>query len=184
MNFLVLFWIIVSLIITFSLTGILGVVFVIVTALIFEKYSILSNFFKSMLYFIPVIIAVEFAILSYNDEGVVSLIWERVSSVLMFLFGGKSNFIVGESFGDRFANMGDYFTIWMHYPIFGYGFGCGYLTYFARDWLFSDTTIMQVMSELGIVGFIGFFGMFINLFAQSLHFNLKHRQFKDIDPEL
>ncbi|PKL86272.1 MAG: hypothetical protein CVV22_03690 [Ignavibacteriae bacterium HGW-Ignavibacteriae-1] len=184
MNFMVLFWIIVSLIISFSLTGILGVVFIIGTALIFEKYSNLSNFFKSMLYFIPVIIIVEFAILSYNDQGVVSLIWERVSSVLMFLFGGKSNFIVGESFGDRFANMGDYFTLWLHYPIFGYGFGCGYMNYIARNWVFSDTTLMQVLSELGIVGFIGFFGMFISLFAQSLKFNLKNKQFKDIDPEL
>lgn len=184
MNFMVLFWIIVSLIISFSLTGILGVVLILTTALIFEKYSNLSNFFKSLLYIIPVIIVVEIAIQSYNEQGMISLIWERISSVLMFLFGGKSNLIVGESFGDRFANMIDYFTVWMHYPILGYGFGCGYMTYYARNWVFSDTTIMQVMSELGIVGFIGFFGMFLKLFAQSLQFNLKHRKFKDIDPEL
>lgn len=154
------------------------------TALIFEKYSNLSNFFKLFIYIIPVIIVVEFAILSYNDQGVVSLFWDRISGVLMFLFGGKSNLIVGESFVDRFTNMVDFFTVWLHYPVFGYGFGCGYLTYYARNWVFSDTSIMQVMSELGVIGFIGYFGMFLKLFAQTLQFNLKHRQFKDIDPEL
>jgi hypothetical protein len=184
MNFMVLFWIIVSLIISFSLTAILGVVVIIATAFIFEKYSNLSNFFKSFLYIIPVIFIVEFAIQSYNEQGIISLIWERVSTVFMFLFGGKSNLIVGESFGDRFANMVDYFTVWLHYPVFGYGFGCAYMTPYVRNWVFSDTSLMQVLSELGVIGFIGFFGMLFKLFAQSLQFNLNHRKFLDIDPEL
>lgn len=180
-NFLVSFWIIVSLIISFSLTGWLGVAIIVMVALIIEKYSNLQNFFKAIMYLLPVIVMVEISIQSYNEEGMLNLIWERLSGVAGFLFGNRYNLIVGESFADRFANMLTYFTVWMHYPTIGYGFGCGYMTYYARDRVFSDTTLMQVLSELGFVGFIGFFGYFISLFFMTIRFNLKHKSYQFVE---
>ncbi len=180
-NFLISFWIIVSLLISFAITGWLGVGIIAMVALAIEKYSNFRNFFKVFIYLLPVIIMVELAIQSYNEQGMINLIWGRISGVVGFLFGDRSNLIVGESFVDRFNNMLSYFTAWMHYPLIGYGFGCGYMTYFTRHTVFSDTTLMQVLSELGFVGFIGFFGYFITLFFITIRFNLKHKAYQFVE---
>lgn len=166
----------ITLFLTFSLTGLLSFLTIFLSIFIFEK-------FKRALKYAIITLCILFVVLgltdklvsSYADISVAELFKMRVEGII---YAGKKekDFIGGESFGSRAEAFEKSFRIWKKSPIIGVGIGL--TAYQKEDIAFADTSNMQVLAETGLIGAVLYFMMFFILFFRSL--KLK-RYLTDID---
>jgi hypothetical protein len=164
----------IAMLLTFSMTGLLGIFLILISTQIFK-------FSKRILYAIPAVI-LSVIILIAADSVV-----EKNFGVSVFdLFGTRFRGILnqkgtegmaGESFFTRKNTIIGTLETWQEYPVTGIGFGT--LQYANKGMIFSDNGAGSLLAETGSIGFITFSGMILAFFIYSYKIN-KYKKYDDI----
>ncbi|MBX3042995.1 MAG: hypothetical protein KIT33_01985 [Candidatus Kapabacteria bacterium] len=159
----------IGLMLAFSLTGVAIVLLMLLTVFITERL----NLFLSILKYLPLIIIfvflVDFGVESYSGISLLELFGKRFGTLANLLTGssGFGSGIDGESVTMRGKNFTAMMDIWQSSPLFGIGLGLTYYSPYSQGWAFSDSSIMAVLAELGLVGAIPYILLFATLYIVS-----------------
>lgn len=154
---------IITLFLTYSMTGFMGVVGVLLAIIFLEKLKSYKLLIKVVLIIVTALLVVNFILIELFGINLFSLFSYRIESVATL--GGTN--IKGESLPSRLRNVTSAIEVWAQYPIFGVGLGLlGYQKNFPFG--FSDVTIISILSESGIINFILFIAFMISLLVTSI----------------
>ncbi len=162
-NTLIIILAIIGLLLAFSLTGVTIVAIIIIMLIFTEKIDVLFSVLKVLPIIVILVFISNYIVESYTGISILELFGKRFGTLSNLLMG-KSTFshsIEGESVVSRGDNFRALFNIWLSSPIIGVGLGLTYLSPYANGWVFSDTSIMAVLAEMGIIGFIPYISIFI-----------------------
>ena len=161
---------------TFSMTGFVGIMLVILAAFLFERSRKLVSSIKFIALGLIVIIITDYYVSGYSGISVVELFSRRISGLIHQ--GKKQEYTWGESFEVRKQGAELSYRVWEDYPITGIGLGLtGYNK--KHEITFSDFSITQALSETGIIGASSFAGLFFASFLLS-YWYLKKKKFISI----
>lgn len=151
LNILILTLSLIALLMTFSLTGAVGLG-VLVVGLIFVTRS--ARLLKLSLLAIPIIgilLIADGVIESNLGVSVLDLFSLRIGGVAGMISGGQAETVAGESLFNRVELFTSSYQIWMSSPVVGIGIG---LTAFneVAEISFADTSFMSALSEMGLFG--------------------------------
>lgn len=179
----IILWIITlaGLILTFSLTGVVGVLFMIMGIILFENFRKIISLMKIIVIIILLFIISDIFVTSYAGISLSGLFMKRIEGII-------SNDSVmnrgteGESFFYRLDNLKTSVRVWEKHPFIGTGLG---LTYSDKDenMYYSVSSIAAALAELGIFGFLTFLFLFISIFNVSLKFIIHPDQFKSLSDD-
>lgn len=174
---------IVGLLLAFSLTGATIVVIILVMLFLTEKLNVVWRFLKVLPVIIVVVIVSNYIVESYSGISVLELFGKRFGTLSNLLLGKSlyTNGIEGESVIDRGNNFISLFNIWLSSPIIGIGLGTTYLSPYADGMAFSDTSLMAVLGELGLVGIIPYLGLYVTFYSLGLRLTLTNSIYKSFD---
>jgi hypothetical protein len=181
-NTLNLIFSLIALLLTFSLSGVIGIAIFIATGFFIHKKLSFIKFLKGALIITLIIIVADIVAEKSFNTSVLELFGQRITSLLPFK-NNKSEQIVGESYEHRIGTFQASFNIWKEYPITGIGLG---LTSYHKEFelSFSDTSMMAVLGEAGIIGAIAFLLLFFYIFLYSYNYlKLKDEKIEN-DPEI
>lgn len=183
LNNVVILLCIIGLLLAFSLTGATVVAVILFTILVNEKLNVFFRVIKVLPFIIIFIIAANMVVENYAGISILELFGKRFGTLGSLLTGGGgySHGIEGESVNMRGENFTALFKIWQSSPYIGVGLGLTYLSPFADGWSFSDTSIMAVLAELGLVGTIPYIGCFISMYFLGFRISNKKSIFKSLD---
>jgi O-antigen ligase len=164
-NSLNLIFMLLGLFLTFSLSGLLGLSLILSIAVFVHRRLSFSNLFKGLGVALLIIILADVVAEKTFDISVLGLFGQRISSILP-IKNNKTEQIAGESLEHRQTTFERSYKIWKENPIIGIGIG---LTSYHKefDLAFSDTSIMAMMGEAGIIGGISMTLMFAFIFYYS-----------------
>ncbi|MFN3781302.1 MAG: O-antigen ligase family protein, partial [Candidatus Kapaibacteriota bacterium] len=153
----------ISLFLTYSLTGLASLLAVLFLVVLIEYYKSYKIIFKIFLVGIVIIVFANYLMIELFGIDLLKLFFIRVENI--FSFG--SDEMGGESFTTRLENTLSTIAVWSKHPLFGVGLGLlGYQKEFTA--LFSDTTIFSVLAETGIFGFLIFNALLYSLLFSSI----------------
>ncbi|MCX7879155.1 MAG: O-antigen ligase family protein [Ignavibacteria bacterium] len=153
----------VTLFLTFSLTGIFGAFVVLLVIFLIEYFQSYKFLFRIILIAIVPILITNFFVAQVFDFDLLKMFTVRIENILTL----GENEMGGESFSGRFKNALSSIHIWTTAPVLGVGLGLiGYQKEFVD--LFSDTTSLSILAEAGIFNFLLFNAMMFSLFFASL----------------
>lgn len=162
-----------SLFVTFSLTGVLGLFFLAFAYFIYNKGINYKRIIQILIAVMIIIVIGDFFIVEYFQTSVLELFYTRITSLL----GLTTHNIVGESFDTRSNNFASSVELWLKSPIIGIGLG---QTKHLGEIGYSDFAVMHSLIETGIIG--GFF--FLSLFILNIGEYLSLRSsFDKLKPE-
>jgi len=162
-----------SLFVTFSLTGVLGLFFLAFAYFIYNKGINYKRIIQILIAVMIIIVIGDFFIVEYFQTSVLELFYTRITSLL----GLTTHNIVGESFDTRSNNFASSVELWLKSPIIGIGLG---QTKHLGEIGYSDFAVMHSLIETGIIG--GFF--FLSLFILNIGEYLSLRSsFHKLKPE-
>lgn len=164
----------VSLFVTFSLTGFVGLIVIIIGYLISVKKLDFVRIGIYALLTIIIIFIADYFVEEYFSISILDLFYQRISSILGF----SSQGIVGESFGTRADNFFTSFDTWMKNPIFGVGLG---QTKNFSTIGFSDYGVMHSLIETGLVGGLIYVSLLFLIFLKFIYII---RNVKNLNPDL
>ncbi len=158
-----------GLLLAFSLTGVAVLMIVLLTVLLTERLNTFWGLVKILPFLILFVFIADYAVESYAGISVLELFGKRFGTLANLLSGsgGFSGGIDGESVTMRGRNFSAMVSIWESSPIIGVGLGLTFFSTYADGWAFSDSSIMAVMAELGLVGAIPYIAMFIMFYVTS-----------------
>ncbi len=161
-NTIVVFFAIIGLFLTFSLTGILGLFLIVISIFILESRKAKRIILKYLLIISIIIIPTDLLVNNYLEISVTELFSKRISGIIN-KNDKMSETTDGESFITRQNSFNDSKKIWLTSPIIGVGLG---LTQYQKNIEidFSDYSIMAILAEMGIIGAISFSLFFYGLF--------------------
>lgn len=163
----------IGLFVTFSLTGFVGLMIIILAYL----YSVKQFDIKRILYYLVItaifIFIADIIVEEYFKISILDLFYQRISSIL----GLSNQAIVGESFGTRADNFRQSFEGWLISPLFGIGMG---QTKNITGIGYSDYGVMHSLMETGFVGGIIFISLLVLLF---IRFNTHIRNLNFVDDD-
>jgi len=142
-----------SLFVTFSLTGVLGLAFLAAAYFIYNKGINYKRILKILLAVIVLIVIGDFFILEFFETSLLELFYTRISSIL----GLTTHSVVGESFDTRSNNFASSVELWLKSPIIGIGLG---QTKHLGEIGYSDFAVMHSLIETGIIGGLIFLSLF------------------------
>lgn len=174
-----------GLLLAFSLTGVAVIMIALFTVLITERLGAFWKVVKYLPFILIFIFLADYIVESYSGISILELFGKRFGSLANVLSGGSgfSGGIEGESVTMRGKNFSAMASIWQSSPIIGIGLGLTYFSPLAGGWAFSDTSIMAVLAELGLVGAIPYIALFITFYAVSLR-AIKTKSIHDsLDPD-
>ncbi len=163
---------IITLFMTYSMTGALGLIGVLIAIVFFEKKESYITFFKVSL---VVLVIIFFANLIMQEVFHLSLL-ELFQYRFKSIFSGGEIGIGGESLPRRKDNLMQSLSIWSKYPLLGVGFGLlGYQKGFTYS--FSDTTLTSILAECGIFNALIFVVFMLSLlyFARKIYIFVRER---------
>lgn len=181
LNIIITILSIISLFLTFSLTGlVLGTLFLLLI-LIFEKVSY-KKLAVSILVVIVVIIGSDNYLKDFTQISIVDLFTQRVTG-LISQKKSASVMTMGESAPQRVGSFVNAWHLFLTSPIFGIGTGNTYRHPLSTV-KFSDSTFFHVLAETGLVGM--FFYLCILYYTLKMAIFLRKYRFKygEITPEL
>ncbi|MER3329327.1 MAG: hypothetical protein RIF34_07095, partial [Candidatus Kapaibacterium sp.] len=143
-----------SLFVTFSLTGVLGLVFLAIAYFIYNKGINYKRIIQILVAVVVIIVIGDFFILEYFQTSLLELFYTRISSLL----GLTTHSIVGESFDTRSNNFASSVELWLKSPIVGIGLG---QTKHLGEIGYSDFAVMHSLIETGILGGFCFLSLFV-----------------------
>jgi hypothetical protein len=159
LNFLIAFFCLAGLLLTFSMTGLLTLVFLIVSFFIFDATVRFGNLIKFVILATLIVIASDIIIKNYVDISLIELFRQRVLGII---YRGSDGYLLaeGESFEGRFDNAKQMIHIWSKSPFIGIGLG---LIYYNEDTSasYSDYAFLSFLAETGLLGAIAFISIFI-----------------------
>lgn len=165
-----------SLMLTYSLSAVGVLAFLIITYFTLSNTKSVINFFKLIFAFFVILIIADTILINYTEISVLGLIFERVSSALSTL--DPSEYAYGESIPQRVLSISEAVRTWTTQPITGIGLG---LLHFNSDKVsFTDSTFFMILSQMGIFAFITFSFMFINM-LYNLFIHTKNKITNTID---
>lgn len=173
---------VVTLFLTFSLSGTLGIFIIIFSILFLERRKkfvlVLSTFLGAVI----LLFVADVAVKSYANISVLELFSKRIGGIISYTTG-RSKLVEGESFDGRIANAEQIIEIWENYPITGIGLGLTYRNK-GTDIEHSDITLLAILAEMGIVGFLVFIALFTSLVASAVIWLLKPYMLRNLPPGL
>lgn len=162
-----------SLFVTFSLTGVLGLVFLALAYFIYNKGVNYKRIIQILIAVVIIIVIGDFFIVEYFQTSLLELFYTRITSLL----GLSNQSIAGESFDKRSSNFTSSIELWLRSPILGIGLG---QTKHISEIGYSDYAVMHSLIETGIIG--GF--LFLSLFVLTIgEFLSVRNSFHKLKPE-
>jgi len=172
-NRLLLFLVIINLItlfLTYSLTGLAGFVAILIFITLIERYQSYKFLFSIAIIAIITIFLTNLLLAETLNIDLLKLFSFRVENVLTL---GRDE-MAGESFSGRLANAIATIKVWQTNPFIGVGLGLtGYQKEFVA--LFSDSAVLSILAEGGIFNFLIFNALLYSLFFSSLKLYKKLR---------
>ena len=153
---------IIGMFLSFSLTGVLGLLFVVGAVFIFESKRTKLKIIEIVLVFVVLLIPADILMEEYTDTSVLGLFDKRITGILT-QHDRMSEGTDGESFSTRLSSVYKAIEIWEDSQIIGTGLG---LTQYQKkvELNYSEFSIMTALCELGIVGALSFTAIFIAMF--------------------
>lgn len=161
-----------SIFVTFSLTGVLGLVFLAFAYFIYNKGVNYKRIFQILVAVIIIIIIGDFFIVEFFQTSLLELFYTRISSLL----GLTTHSIVGESFDTRSDNFASSVQLWLKSPIVGIGLG---QTKHLGEIGYSDFAVMHSLIETGIIGGLLFLSLFLLNIGEYLSLRNSFHKLKD-----
>ncbi len=172
-NKLLIFLVIINLItlfLTYSLTGLAGFLAMFCLVFVLEKYKSYKFLFSIGIIAIICVLLTNFFLTEVLNIDLLKLFSYRVENI----FSLGQDEMGGESFSGRLENAISTIKVWQTSPLIGIGLGLtGYQKEFVA--LFSDTTILSVLADTGIIGFIVFNALLYSLIFTSIKLYKKLR---------
>ncbi len=172
-NKLLIFFVIINLItlfLTYSLTGLAGFLAMFVLVFLIEKYHSYKFLFSIGIIAIISVLLTNLFLTDVLNIDLLKLFSYRVENI----FSLGQDEMGGESFSGRLENAISTIKIWQTSPLIGIGLGLtGYQKEFVS--LFSDSTILSVLAETGIIGFLVFNALLYSLLFTSIKLYKKLR---------
>lgn len=162
-NLIVILLALTNLFLCFSLSGIVSLVFLLVTILLLEKRINFKAFFISLVSFMCFIIITDKIVENYVNISILDLFKQRIGSVLNIT---KDEEIVGESTFKRAATSNYAIEKFANYPLSGTGLGLLKL-HKDNEFLFIDQSTFSVLAETGILGLISFCAISLSIIPIS-----------------
>lgn len=158
-----------GLMLAFSLTGVAILLIVLFTVFLTEKLNSLFGVIKLIPFLVIFVFLADYAVESYAGISVVELFSKRFGTLSNLIFGGGGfgSGIDGESVTMRGRNFNAMADIWQSSPFIGIGLGLTYYSHLSDGWAFSDSSIMAIMAELGLIGAIPYIALFISFYVIS-----------------
>ena len=183
LNNIVIVLCIIGLLLAFSLTGAAIIAVILFTILVTEKLSVFFRVIKVLPFIIILIIAANMIVENYAGISILELFGKRFGTLGYLLTGGSgfNHGIEGESIYIRGENFSSLLNVWQSSPIIGVGLGLTYLSPYADGWAFSDTSIMAVLGELGLIGVIPYVALYITLYILGFRFTNTKSIFNSLD---
>lgn len=171
----------VSLFLTFSLSGLLLIAFLVFSIVIFEKIKMIRLFSISLA--IVVLLSITDMIqMNYTEISVSELFYSRISGLLSDQTKGNK-MTEGESAPDRIESIQNATKLFLDYPLTGIGSGNTYY-YPTSTKRFTHSSFFHLLAETGIIGGFAFLFLAYYFFRIVLYLN-KHRfRFIESSPEL
>lgn len=155
---------IITLFFTYSMTGTLGLILIFVLVLFLEKYSSYKKTLIIVVICIGLLVFANWMAIEFIHTDLFELFSFRFKSLISL---GKEE-IGGESLSGRLDNLAQSFRVFLENPLFGVGMGLlGYQPNF--DYMFSDSSLFSILSEVGIFAGLFFIAMMLSLFYYSVN---------------
>lgn len=173
---------IIGLFLSFSLTGVMGLLLVLGGVFVFESHKTKRKIVEVILVFVVLLIPADIIIEEYTETSVLGLFDKRITGIINQK-NKMSEGTDGESFSSRLSSVYKSIEIWEDSPVVGIGLG---LTQYQKkvELNYSDFSIMTALCELGIIGAISFTGIFISMFWLGIKGIRFIRSEKDYDENL
>lgn len=165
LNILIFLLILINLFLTFSLTAILGLSFLVFISAILEKKTLLKLYLKILLISAIVLLLADYYIQDIVGLSLISLIGDRIYSVLAYIFLNEDNLVDGESLTWRITVVMDSIEVWLKNP---FGVGSGLYAKNSEIANFSDNSLLAILSEAGPHSASVFIGLFVSLFYHTI----------------
>lgn len=154
---------IISLLLAYSLTGLLGAAMILGTAIIFHFSPRIVKSIPIILILISAVIITDIIVYNYSGASILKLFEIRITGILN---PRASESMAGESFFTRMETIENSLSVWQRNPILGIGLGLIQFDEYT-DMVFSENGITSVLAEMGLLGFVAFVGLFVSLFYLS-----------------
>lgn len=153
---------IIGMFLSFSLTGVLGLVLVLSAVFLLESHKTKLRIVEIILVFIFLLIPADLLIEEYTETSVLGLFDKRITGIL-YQNDKMSEGTDGESYSSRLSTVYKSLDIWEDSPVVGIGLG---LTQYQNkvELNYADFSIMTALCELGIIGAISFTAIFVSMF--------------------
>jgi len=175
---LILSFIVISLFLTFSLTGLSLIIVFLLTLIIHTKIKfgkILVNF----IYFVLILVVSDTILSSFTQISVLDLFYQRVSGLIVPQKNGKG-MITGESAPERISSFSNAMTLFQESPIFGIGIGNTYY-HPKSNARFAQSAFFGFLSETGIIGIFFLLILYFNLIRAGIFLKNNIYKFKEKD---
>ena len=176
--YLILSFIVISLFLTFSLTGLSLIIVFLLTLIIHTKIKfgkILVNF----IYFVLILVVSDTILSSFTQISVLDLFYQRVSGLIVPQKNGKG-MITGESAPERISSFSNAMTLFQESPIFGIGIGNTYY-HPKSNARFAQSAFFGFLSETGIIGIFFLLILYFNLIRAGIFLKNNIYKFKEKD---
>ena len=167
----------ITMFITFSMTGVIGLLMLIAGIFLFERIKKIGSFVAVFVIGIVVILLTDGIIKDNLGISVVSLFEKRIGGLV-----GSREKSAGESVGSRLTSGKKGMQIWEDNPIIGSGLG---LTAYNKKVKlnFTDFSVVSVFAETGTIGGIAFIGFFVALLLTTVGFIRKREKYAQLSAE-
>lgn len=172
---------IIGLFLTFSLTGMLLLFFLILSIIILEKIKMLKIFFVAIAVALT-IAATDIIQMNFTEVSIAELFYSRISGLISAKSRGNL-MTVGESAPDRIQSIQNAVDLFLDFPITGIGSGNTY--YYPKSTKrFTQSSFFHLLAETGIIGAFAFIYL-AYYFLRIISYLYKHRyKFVETIPEL
>lgn len=161
---------VISLFLTFSLTGLVLFFGIIGFAFITDRSKNIIKILKIISIIVILLFITDVIVEATTQISVGALFTQRVGGIISSYTGGHIETTGGESFFSRVSTIGNALDIWFTYPITGIGVGCYYTFLRLPEFGFSDSGVFSALAETGIIGVLTFIGIFFGLFFECRRF--------------
>ncbi len=172
---------VVSLFLTFSLSGLLMISFFVLTIVIIEKIKLL-RLFSVTLAIVVLLTITDLIQMNFTEISVSELFYTRITGLLSDQTRGNK-MTTGESAPDRLESFENATNMFMDYPITGIGSGNTY--YYPKSTKrFTHSSFFHLLGETGIIGASAFLLLTYYFMRIALYLHKYRYQFIESSPEL
>jgi len=155
----------INLLITFSLTGVLGLFLLILTSMFLERRELLKLYLKIFTFLAILLVIADYFISDLVGLSVLEMLIDRVLGVFYY-FLGIGDLVHGESLSWRLEVVFESFNVWFKNPLTGVGLGLFHANSDIAG--FSDNSFLALLAEAGPIAAFSFLFIFISSFYHAV----------------